>query len=232
MNAWPVKKLGEVLSIQNGYAFSSNFFGPSGKIGLIRIRDLRGGIATETFYSGDYDPSYVVEQGDFLIGMDGEFRCYEWKGEPALLNQRVCRIKVFDKEVDPTFVFRGLNTHLKEIEDGTGYTTVKHLSSKTILGIEMGFPPIEEQARIVALIEESMAKIDLAQANLTQADVLRDELSRSVVGRLFIEAGDDWSIVTLPDISENMDSLRVPITKKDRSRGSYPYYALQAWSIT
>ena len=35
-------------------------------------------------YIGAYESKYLVNK-ERLIGMDGEFRCYEWKGEQALL---------------------------------------------------------------------------------------------------------------------------------------------------
>ena len=77
-NSWQTKRLGDVLEIQNGYAFDSKKFSDTLGIPLIRIRDLKKGIATETKYSGEYDKRFEVNDGDFLIGMDGEFGCYEW----------------------------------------------------------------------------------------------------------------------------------------------------------
>jgi type I restriction enzyme S subunit len=153
-----------VLSVQNGYAFDSKAFGADG-FPLIRIRDLKAGVSTETRYGAEFDPKYVVHAGDFLIGMDGEFGCYEWKGEPALLNQRVCRLQGFAQALEPRFLFYGINAHLKAIEEVTGYTTVKHLSSKQILGIEMPVPPRAEQRRIVAILDEAFEGIATAKAN-------------------------------------------------------------------
>ena len=39
-----------------------------------------------------------------------------------------------------------------------------------------------------------------------------------------MEPKEGWEEKKLPDISENLDSKRVPVTKKDRSNGIYPYY--------
>lgn len=162
--SWARRKLGDLLSVQNGYAFDSKAFGATG-FPLIRIRDLKTGVSTETRYGAEFDPRYVVNAGDFLIGMDGEFACYEWKGEPALLNQRVCRLQGFNGVLEPRFLFHGINAHLKAIEEVTGYTTVKHLSSKQILGIELLVPPRDEQRRIVAILDEAFEGIATAKAN-------------------------------------------------------------------
>src|SRR5271163_2288904 len=127
-NGWCTKKLGDLLDVQNGYAFDSSSFNASQGMPLIRIRDLKAGTETETRFVGDYEKKYIVKTGDLLIGMDGEFGCYEWKGNPALLNQRVCRLQSFTSGLVPRFLFYGVNSHLKAIEDATGYATVKHLS--------------------------------------------------------------------------------------------------------
>ena len=132
---WKTMTLGDVLEVQNGYAFDSKGFNPSTGLPLIRIRSLKAGIETETRFDGDYDKRFIVKAGDLLIGMDGEFGCYEWKGEPALLNQRVCRLQGFNGNLIPRFLLYGVNDYLNAIEDVTGFTTVKHLSSKQIVGI-------------------------------------------------------------------------------------------------
>jgi type I restriction enzyme S subunit len=164
-NGWQMKKLGDLLEVQNGYAFDSNAFSSAEGMPLIRIRDLKVGTETEARFSGDYDEKYVVNSGDFLIGMDGEFGCYEWKGKPALLNQRVCRLQNFCPSLSARFLFYGVNSHLKAIEDVTGYATVKHLSSKQILGITFPMPPPHEQERIVGILDEAFDGITTAKAN-------------------------------------------------------------------
>ena len=182
---WRTVKLGEYINVQNGYAFNSKLFDADGEIGLIRIRDLKEGVSTETKYTGDYDRKFVVQRGDLLIGMDGEFRCYEWKGEDALLNQRVCRLQDFDSELDKRFLLYAINDELKKIEDVTGFTTVKHLSSKAIKEIPLYLPPLAEQQRIVAKLDAAFAKIDEAiKFNIQKYDEL-DNLFNSYMGKKF-----------------------------------------------
>ncbi|MDY0302085.1 MAG: restriction endonuclease subunit S [Trichlorobacter sp.] len=108
---WETKKLGEILKVQNGYAFDSKLFGPSAGMPLVRIRSLKAGVETETRYSGSYEDKYIVYKGDLLIGMDGDFSCHEWRGEPSLLNQRVCRLQEFSDSIIPKFLFYGINKY-------------------------------------------------------------------------------------------------------------------------
>ena len=198
--AWVRRTLGDLLFVQNGYAFDAKAFGAAG-LPLIRIRDLKAGVSTETRYDAEFDPKYVVQTGDFLIGMDGEFGCYEWKGEAALLNQRVCRLQGFDPALEPRFVFYGINAQLSAIEKVTGYTTVKHLSSKQILAIEMLVPPLEVQHRIVALLDKSFDAIATAQANAESNLRHTRELGECELESLFVAGAARWPEQSLQQVA-------------------------------
>jgi len=140
-------RLGDVCSIQNGFAFDSALFSANEGMPLIRIRDISAGHCTVKF-RGSYEPEYVVRPGDILVGMDGEFNVAEWNGEPALLNQRVCRLVPDPRRLDSTFLLHRIREDLKRIEESTPSTTVKHLSSKQIANLIWPLPPIECQRTI------------------------------------------------------------------------------------
>ena len=189
---WPTKKLCDVLDIQNGYAFDSKKFSSEDGMPLIRIRDISNGLKTVTNYAGEYKSIYVVRKGDFLIGMDGEFRCYEWKGEDALLNQRVCRLQNFSDELSARFLSYGINKYLQDIEDVTGFTTVKHISASQIKNIEFPLPPIPEQQRIVAILDQAFADIEKARANAEKNLKNARELFDSYLNQVFSQRGEGW----------------------------------------
>lgn len=168
---------------------------------LIRIRDLKNGLSTETKYDGPFDRRYEVRSGDLLIGMDGEFGCYEWRGGNALLNQRVCRLEGFSGKLEPKFLFYGINKYLKEIEEATTYTTVKHLSSKQIANIEIPLPPLAEQQRIVAVLDEAFAGLATATANAEKNLKNARELFDSYLNSIFMHRSGEWSEKSLREVS-------------------------------
>lgn len=190
---WQLRALGDLLAVQNGFAFSSKKFSETKGVPLIRIRDLKNDGASAVKFDGEYDPSYLIDDGDLLIGMDGEFVCYEWAGGPALLNQRVCRLTDFSSDLEPRFVLYGINKFLREIEDATTFTTVKHLSSKKIKTIEFPLPPLEEQKRIVAVLDQAFAALDRARANAEASLADAEELFSLSLDRAFqdlVEQGE------------------------------------------
>ena len=163
--AWGRVLLGDIATIQNGFPFKSSQFTKGEGIPLIRIRDV-GADSTNTNYVGDYDQAFVVEAGDLLIGMDGDFNCARWRGPRGLLNQRVCRVILKSDIYHPKFLDYALPGYLKAINDMTSSVTVKHLSSKSIAEIPLSLPPMDHQKLIVAEIEKQFSRLDEAVANL------------------------------------------------------------------
>ncbi|NII41715.1 type I restriction enzyme S subunit [Curtobacterium flaccumfaciens] len=148
------KPLGELCTVFNGYAFKSDQFNSEGiGLPLIRIRDVNTGLS-DTFFSGEYDARWLVEPGDILIGMDGDFRANRWKHSRALLNQRVCRLQDFSEELLPAFAFYQIQGELDRIQSSIGSSTVKHLSSRELERTPVPVPPVEVQREIVRILDQ------------------------------------------------------------------------------
>lgn len=165
---WERVFLADIAQVQNGFAFKSEFFTHADGIPLIRIRDIENG-HTENFYSGEYSEELVVRKDDILIGMDGDFNAAIWHGADGLLNQRVCRISPTTELFSKKFLFLCLQPYLNAINAETSSVTVKHLSSKTISEIPLPLPPLNEQHRTVAKIEELFSELDKGIENLKTA---------------------------------------------------------------
>ena len=132
-------RLGDVCDFLSGFPFDSKKFTDDKKqTPLLRIRDVLRGYTT-TYTSEEFDRKYLVSDGDMLIGMDGDFNIGIWRGGSALLNQRVCKVTCDDIKIDSRYVFFLLKTHLLKIWDKTTYSTVKHLSIKTLAVSSSGF---------------------------------------------------------------------------------------------
>ena len=188
------RKLTDICKIQYGYAFDSARFSDSQGVPLIRIRDVVRGYS-ETYTTEKASDEYIVNDGDMLIGMDGEFNIAHWKGGNAYLNQRVCRLIPTD-DVDPLYLFYYMPKALKSIEDKTPFVTVKHLSAKELNKIIVPLPTREEQHRIAA----SLRKVDELIALRKEQLVKLDQLVKSRFIELFGEPEcnpNNWEKTTI-----------------------------------
>jgi len=157
-----------VATIINGFAFPSKHFKASKGFPLVRIRDVVDG-QSDTLYDGPIPDGYWVQDGDLLVGMDGEFNCALWRGGKALLNQRVCKIVPDETRLRKQFLLYALPGYLKLINDYTSSVTVKHLSSRTLQQVPLPLPALDEQDRLIARIDALFAEIDEGEAALAEA---------------------------------------------------------------
>ena len=181
---WGWVRLIEIAKISYGFAFKSSQFNTQKRgMPLIRIRDISK-TDTEAYFEGDYDSSYVVRPGNYLVGMDGNFNLRRWKGKDGLLNQRVMRIDRWRCEVHPEFVRVPLQMVLNYLHGATSLSTVKHLSAKQVSGIEVPLPPLAEQRRIVTKVDELMALCNRLEEARTARKDTRDRLTKASYAQL------------------------------------------------
>ena len=181
---WERVLLSDIADAQNGFAFKSGFFDREKGVPLIRIRDISSP-ETEHRYFGEYHVEYVVRSGDILIGMDGDFTAARWRGGDALLNQRVCRLALTSDLFDERFFFLCLQPYLDAINAETSSVTVKHLSSKTVQSIPLPLPPLAEQRRLVAKIEELFSELDKGLESLQTAREQLEVYGQAVLKQAF-----------------------------------------------
>ncbi len=137
---WAVSSIYEVSRVQYGAPFKSSAFNAE-KNGrpLVRIRDLKnqqaGVYTTET-----HPKEYLIQPGDTVVGMDGDFTPYTWCAEPSLMNQRICCFVPLN-ERDHAFVRLAIPALLKAEEDAAVATTVIHLGKKDIDTFSVVLPP-------------------------------------------------------------------------------------------
>ena len=168
---WTWDELGKYSNLLSGYPFKSSMFSTDSSdasLPVVRIRDVMNGFSS-TFTAENCPSEYRIHNGNILIGMDGDFNINKWKSGDALLNQRVCLLKIdASSHVLENYVYYYLPIALKYINDNPPSVTVKHLSVKTLKEIPIPLPPLPEQQRIVSRIESLFTKLDAARDKLQQ----------------------------------------------------------------
>lgn len=181
-NDWNSELLGRFVTLLTGAPFKSELFSSDEGVPLIRIRDLLRGFS-ETGYLGEYDGRYIVNTGDVLVGMDGEFHVVRWKGSCALLNQRVLKISEKQGLSDEGFLFFLVANAIGKIQHGISATTVKHLSTKDLQNLLAAIPPLPEQQKIAAILTAVDDKLDIIAHQIEATQTLKRGLMQTLFSR-------------------------------------------------
>lgn len=182
-----------------------------------RSRDVKPARST-TYFDGHYDNRFLLSDGDLLVGMDGEFNCARWAGGPALLNQRVCRVRSASRQLDEQYLFWFLPKALKDIEDRSNFVTVKHLSAKQINEIEIPLPPLEEQKRIAAILDQAD---ELRRKRLRAIDRL-NHLGHAIFHEMFGKSAS-FEVASLRSLGKVSTGSTPPTSDAESFGGGVPF---------
>ena len=133
---WEVLPLFEAISVQYGFPFATEQFTEEiTNVPVVRIRDILEG-TTSAYSLEDTDEKYRLNEGDVLVGMDGNFHINFWHNNEAYLNQRCVRLRPYgDSDISSIQILHGISPYIKAKEQSAKGSTVGHLSDKDMKGL-------------------------------------------------------------------------------------------------
>lgn len=133
---WRKEKLVDLASVQFGYAFDGSLFNSNGNgTPIVRIRNIPDGF-TDDCTTENAPEEYIINNGDIVVGMDGEFHINSWSGETSYLVQRSCCFKPRNPKMKGWLLW-AIHDPIKFFEKTVVGATVAHLGKKHIDTIEL-----------------------------------------------------------------------------------------------
>ena len=223
---WEWVRLGDVQSFTNGFAFKSTSFADEG-VGVVRIGNVHHGEITEKGMvyvpfelSEKVDPQFFIAPDDLVITMTGDVKLgFNKSSNRYLLNQRVGKITPI--LVDPCYLVYCLELVAeKKIEEASG-SVIPNVSTGEINATPFALPPLAEQFRIVARVDELMQLCDALEANGQLEAKQHTQLVNTLLGTLTQsdtpeELADNWQRIAthfdvLLDRPDAVDALEQTI---------------------
>lgn len=164
--SWKWVRLRDVSFITGGYAFKSTAYTEKG-VRVVRISDFNeNGFVDTKVVRHPFDNSlepYILEEKNILLcmtgGTVGKSLFVKSLPEKMMTNQRVATIKIL--EAVPEYInFVILSPITQNVIQDSKNSTNDNISMDTINGFFVPLPPLAEQRRIVAKIEELLPLVD------------------------------------------------------------------------
>ena len=215
--------LGDIVDLVMGQAPSSkdtNFDGrgtPFVKVG--EFGELRPVIREWTT-----NPLRMARRTDVLLCVVGATCGKINLGEECAIGRSVAAIRPHSSKLDQFYLYYFMMTLVERLRSDSVGAAQTVISKEMVEAVQIPLPPLAEQRRIVALLDEAFAGLAVAQANAEKNLQNARALFESHLNEVFSKKGEGWVEKKLDKISTNLDSRRVPITKNVRSSGEYPYY--------
>jgi type I restriction enzyme S subunit len=188
---WTLVRIGQVFSIRTGYAFKSTTYSAKGIL-VFRVtnfdRDGNYDLSDTVFYPeekiDEKISSYILKPGEILMvmvgGTLGKTTIVTPNLPPALLNQNLWRLRSYGEHLDNAFEYlliKVLNHNIQGQTQSThGHYAMSDYEKKMIL-----LPPLAEQRRIVARVNELMALCDKLDLRIINTENVCQQLCAAVV---------------------------------------------------
>ena len=192
------KKLGDIATYINGYAFKPEQRGSEG-LPIIRIQDLTGNAYDLGYYNGDYPKKVELNDGDVLISWSASLGVYLWNRGKALLNQHIFKV-VFDKvEIDKFYFMYAVEYNLDKMSLKTHGATMKHITKKDFDNVVIPYPDLDYQKEVAYRLTSLKGIIKKYQEQLD----LLDELIKARFVEMF---GDpminpyEWKVINISEV--------------------------------
>ncbi len=115
------------------------------------------------------EPKKFARQGDVLLSVRAPVGATNFAPVDCSVGRGLAALRA-ERGVDQDFLFAFLrHSEIALAAMGTG-TTFAAITGKQLLSFPMPVPPLPEQRRIVAAIEEHFSRLDAAEASLAAAD--------------------------------------------------------------
>ena len=161
---WCLTKVGYVAEYTNGRAFKPEEWKTEG-LPIIRIQNLNDAKASYNRSNEEYELKYLIKNGDLLFAWAASLGTYIWSGGNAWLNQHIFKVEPFPF-IDKIFLFYVFHAMIADFYRNSHGSGMVHITKKQFEDIVLMLPPLSEQHRIVAKIEELFNKLDLIEAQL------------------------------------------------------------------
>ena len=210
---WEIVPLAELVTVLNGRAYKQNELLSTGTP-VLRVGNL---FTSDKWYYSNLaleDDKYC-EAGDLIFAWSASFGPFIWTGERVIYHYHIWKLELHsDADLDKNYVFKFLLQKTREIKEAGHGVSMLHMTKDSMERLVVALPPLAEQHRIVAKVDELMAQCDQVEAARAEREARRDRLAAASLARLNAPEPETFhddvrfALDVLPAITSRTDQVK------------------------
>ena len=180
---WANTVLADLVTIWNGRAYAKDELLAEGTP-VLRVGNL---FTNNHWYYSDLElePEKYCDKGDLIFAWSASFGPFIWQGPKVIYHYHIWKLALHNEaDLEKRFLYWFLQNKTQEIKRSGHGVSMLHMTKEKMEKLLVLLPPLAEQKRIVAKVEELMALCDRLEVQLAAARAIRAKLLAAAVAEL------------------------------------------------
>ena len=184
---WEWCRMQDVIQFINGRAYKKEELLDKGKYKVLRVGNF---FTNDSWYYSDLElpEEKYCNKGDLLYAWSASFGPKIWEGEKTIFHYHIWNVKYSKSLLYREYLFYFFMADKNKIKSSTTGSTMIHVSMENMKPRLIPIPPLTEQKRIVAKIEELMPMVEEYGKAQEALDKLNTELPEKLKKSILQEA--------------------------------------------
>jgi restriction endonuclease S subunit len=212
---WEAERFGNIFNVINGRAYKMHEMLQEGTP-LLRVGNLF--TSNEWYYSDlELEPEKYIDDGDLIYAWSASFGPFIWNGGKAIYHYHIWKLDPYHGlSIDKRFFFHLLKAITKKIKNSGNGIAMIHMTKERMEKLVVTIPPLAEQNRIVAKVDELMTLCDELEQQKTNHLKSHQLLVETLLGTLtqakFVRLKQITQINPRNDAEDQLEASFVPMS--------------------
>ena len=178
---WEWVRLANIVRVLNGRAYNKQELLEAGSTPVLRVGNLF--TSNHWYYSNlKLEPEKYCNKGDLLYSWSASFGPFIWKGPKVIYHYHIWKLESWSpKNVDVGYLHKFLTEQTAAIKAAGHGVSMVHMTKEKMEKIIVPYPPLAEQSRIVARVEELRQLCDNLRQRLAAGRTTQRHLAEALL---------------------------------------------------